>query len=152
MGGVWEWMMDGAYRILNDLLLKTHDSHEVLVMLMSEVMTIMNARPLVFALYGNFYTPLVLRVQHSIWSMALFPAYSWMKTVKPAVFKRSSSLQLLFLCIWRSILLKSSRCGDDEMKLYYKRPQLPQSPVSHTTQCSCRQHGDFYKAPPTAGL
>ncbi|XP_031417913.1 GTPase IMAP family member 9-like [Clupea harengus] len=49
MGGVWERMIGVARRILDALLLKTnasHLSHEVLVTLMSEVMAIMNARPL----------------------------------------------------------------------------------------------------------
>lgn len=50
MGGVWERMIGVARRILDALLLKTktlHLTHEVLVTLMSEVMAIMNARPLV---------------------------------------------------------------------------------------------------------
>ncbi|KAK0140804.1 hypothetical protein N1851_022207 [Merluccius polli] len=50
MSGVWERMIGIARRILDALLLKTntaHLSHEVLVTLMSEVMAIMNARPLV---------------------------------------------------------------------------------------------------------
>ncbi|KAI4892094.1 hypothetical protein NFI96_003231 [Prochilodus magdalenae] len=50
MGGVWERMIGVARRILDALLLKIktlHLTHEVLVMLMSEVMAIMNARPLV---------------------------------------------------------------------------------------------------------
>ena len=50
MGGVWERMIGIARRILDALLLKTntaHLSHEVLVTLMSEVMAIMNGRPLV---------------------------------------------------------------------------------------------------------
>ncbi|XP_034547118.1 uncharacterized protein LOC117818374 isoform X1 [Notolabrus celidotus] len=50
MGGAWERMIGVARRILDALLLKRntcHMSHEVLVTLMSEVMAIMNARPLV---------------------------------------------------------------------------------------------------------
>ena len=50
MGGVWERMIGNARRILDALLLKTNTarlSHEVLVTLMSEVMAIMNGRPLV---------------------------------------------------------------------------------------------------------
>lgn len=50
MGGVWEGMIGVARRILDALLLKTKTfqlTHEVLVTLMSEVMAIMNARPLV---------------------------------------------------------------------------------------------------------
>ncbi|XP_053367622.1 uncharacterized protein LOC128541295 [Clarias gariepinus] len=50
MGGVWERLISVARRILNALLLKTDStrlSHEVLVTLMSEIMAIMNARPLV---------------------------------------------------------------------------------------------------------
>lgn len=49
MGGVWESMIGVARRILDAMLLKEncHLSHEVLVTLMAEVMTIMNARPLV---------------------------------------------------------------------------------------------------------
>ncbi|KAI7802674.1 hypothetical protein IRJ41_016809, partial [Triplophysa rosa] len=50
MGGVWERLIRVARRILDALLFKTDStrlSHEVLVTLMSEVMAIMNARPLV---------------------------------------------------------------------------------------------------------
>ncbi|XP_076144361.1 uncharacterized protein LOC143126351 [Alosa pseudoharengus] len=50
MGGVWERMIGVAHRILDALLIQTntpHLSHEVLVTLMSEVMAIMNTRPLV---------------------------------------------------------------------------------------------------------
>lgn len=50
MGGVWERMIGVARRILDALLLKAktlHLTHEVLVTFMSEVMAIMNARPLV---------------------------------------------------------------------------------------------------------
>ncbi|KAI4903063.1 hypothetical protein NFI96_009859 [Prochilodus magdalenae] len=50
MGGVWKRMIGVARRILDALLLKIknlHLTHEVLVTLMSEVMAIMNARPLV---------------------------------------------------------------------------------------------------------
>lgn len=50
MGGVWERLIGVARRILDALLLKTDStrlSHEVLVTLMSEIMAIMNARPLV---------------------------------------------------------------------------------------------------------
>ncbi|KAI4872908.1 hypothetical protein NFI96_015842 [Prochilodus magdalenae] len=51
MGGVWERMIGVARRILDALLLlkkkALHLTHEVLVTLMSEVMAIMNARPLV---------------------------------------------------------------------------------------------------------
>lgn len=50
MGGVWERMIGIARRILDALLLKTknpHLTHEVLVTLMSDVMAIINARPLV---------------------------------------------------------------------------------------------------------
>ncbi|XP_061910680.1 uncharacterized protein LOC133654376 [Entelurus aequoreus] len=49
MGGVWERMIGIARRILDAMLLKDNCrlSHEVLVTLMSEIMAIMNARPLV---------------------------------------------------------------------------------------------------------
>ncbi len=49
MGGAWERMINTARRILDALLLKNSLSrltHEVLTTLMSEVMAIMNARPL----------------------------------------------------------------------------------------------------------
>ncbi len=50
MGGAWERMINTARRILDALLLKNSLSrltHEVLTTLMSEVMAIMNARPLI---------------------------------------------------------------------------------------------------------
>nr|XP_061817683.1 uncharacterized protein LOC133607218 [Nerophis lumbriciformis] len=49
MGDVWERMIGIARRILDAMLLKDNCrlSHEVLVTLMSEIMAIMNARPLV---------------------------------------------------------------------------------------------------------
>lgn len=50
MSGVWEHIIGVAHRILDALLLKTqtlHLTHEVLVTLMSKVIAIMNARPLV---------------------------------------------------------------------------------------------------------
>ncbi|XP_033999688.1 uncharacterized protein LOC117493300 [Trematomus bernacchii] len=49
MGGAWERMIGVARRVLDALLLKNKDklTHEVLATLMAEVMTIMNARPLV---------------------------------------------------------------------------------------------------------
>lgn len=46
MGGVWERIIGITQRIVLKTN-STHLSHEVLAMLMAEVMTIMNARPLV---------------------------------------------------------------------------------------------------------
>ncbi|XP_059829765.1 uncharacterized protein LOC132396202 [Hypanus sabinus] len=48
MGGSWEWMIGIARRILDSILLqqRTRLTHEVLCTLMAEVITIINARPL----------------------------------------------------------------------------------------------------------
>ena len=54
MGGVWEWLIGVARRILDSMLLDVSNlTHEVLVTLMTEVAAIVNSRPLVPVSYDQ---------------------------------------------------------------------------------------------------
>lgn len=107
MGGVWERMIGVARRILDALLLKRNTSklsHEVLVTLMSEVMAIMNARPLV-PVSADPDMPTVLMpamlLTQKVWPVSSPPGEYNLKELYPKQWKQVQALADAFWKRWR---------------------------------------------------